>query len=110
FHRDAWRCYGVTFSWSTISDLDLFTVNARGHHHQDALKTLWIPAWNELSFLGWKMSVRRWLRLQDPDCPLRSSVLEVLRTLRVQAPYRPLWTKYPYTLLLAPTSETDQRH
>ncbi|ETV63580.1 hypothetical protein H257_19494 [Aphanomyces astaci] len=134
FHRDAWRCYGVTFSWSTISDLDLFTVNARGHHHQDALKTLWIlliastlhliwtehnkvqyeaatplppPAWNELSFLGWTMSVRRWLRLQDPDCPLRSSVLEVLR---VQSPYRPLWTKYPYTLLLAPTSATDQRH
>ncbi|ETV71808.1 hypothetical protein H257_12952 [Aphanomyces astaci] len=97
FHSDAWRCYGVTFSWSTISDLDLFTVNARGHHHQDALKTLWILfiastlhlIWsehNKLSFLGWKMSVRRWLRLQHPDCALRSSVLEVLQTLRVQEP------------------------
>ncbi|RLO09020.1 hypothetical protein DYB28_012513, partial [Aphanomyces astaci] len=83
-----------------------------GDRHKDALQTLWIlltastlhliwtehnkvqyedktplppTAWNELSFLGWTMSVRRWLRLQDPDCPLRSSVLHVLHTLRAPA-------------------------
>ncbi|RHY75448.1 hypothetical protein DYB30_006450 [Aphanomyces astaci] len=136
FHRDAWRRYGVSFAWSTISDLDLFTVNASGDRHKDALQTLWIlltastlhliwtehnkvqyedktplppTAWNELSFLGWTMSVRRWLRLQDPDCPLRSSVLHVLHTLRAPANYRPLWAKYPYSLHLAPTSAADLR-
>ncbi|RHZ02816.1 hypothetical protein DYB31_007342 [Aphanomyces astaci] len=129
FHRDAWRRYGVSFAWSTI--------NASGDRHKDALQTLWIlltastlhliwtehnkvqyesatplpsAAWNELSFLGWTMSVRRWLRLQDPDCPLRSSVLHVLHTLRAPANYRPLWAKYPYSLHLAPTSAADQRY
>jgi hypothetical protein len=136
FHREAWRRYGVTFSWSTISDLDHFAVSATYDHLKNALKILWVlltastihiiwtehnkvqhdgatplppSTWNELSFLGWTMSVRRWLRLQDPDCPLRSSVLHVLRTLRTSAPYQPLWAKYPHSLLLAPPSVADQR-
>ncbi|ETV75237.1 hypothetical protein H257_10431 [Aphanomyces astaci] len=43
------------------------------------------------------------------DCPLRSSVLHVLHTLRAPINYRPLWAKYPYSLHLTPTSTTDQR-
>jgi exonuclease III len=136
FHRAAWQRYGVSFAWSTMADLDLFTVNERGGHLKDAIKTLWILltastlhliwtkhnkvqyedatplpsyAWNELSFVGWTMSVRRWLRLQDPDCPLRSSVLRVLHALRSSANYRPLWIKYPYSLRLAPTTAADLR-
>ncbi|KAF0710823.1 Aste57867_5461 [Aphanomyces stellatus] len=49
-------------------------------------------------------SLRRWLRLQDPECPVRSSALEVMATLRVQGGYRALWAKYPNSLLLAPTA------
>ncbi|KAF0712012.1 Aste57867_4939 [Aphanomyces stellatus] len=114
-----------------------FSVNANGDRLKDALKTLWtlltaatlhliwtqhnlvqyedagaLPprAWTELSFLGWMASVRRWLRLQDPDCPVRSSALNVLATLRVQGGYRALWTKYPNSLLLAPTAAVDRSH
>ena len=136
FHRDAWRRYGVNFSWSTISDLDLFSVNAHGDRHKDALRTLWVlltattlhliwtehnkvqyeaatplptHVWTELSFLGWTMSVRRWLRLQDTDCPVRSSALEVLQALRSHPHYQDLWTKYPHSLHLAPSSAVDLR-
>ncbi|ETV85589.1 hypothetical protein H257_03297 [Aphanomyces astaci] len=118
FHRDAWRPFGAPFTWSTISDLDLFTVNSRGDRHKDAVKTLWIlltastlnliwtqhnkvqytdasplllPHWFELSLLGWMPSVRRKLRLQDRECPIRTSALHVLHTLRDQANYRRLW-------------------
>ncbi|RHY88949.1 hypothetical protein DYB35_009494 [Aphanomyces astaci] len=134
FHRDAWRPFGAPFTWSTISDLDLFTVNSRGDRHKDAVKTLWIlltastlnliwtqhnkvqyedanplplPQWFELSFLGWMTSVRRWLRLQDHDCPIRTSALYVLHTLRGQANYRRLWEQHPNSLLLAPTAATN---
>ncbi|KAF0688865.1 Aste57867_19588 [Aphanomyces stellatus] len=137
FHQDAWSRFGVSFSWLGISDLDRFSVNANGDRLKDALKTLWtlltaatlhliwtqhnlvqyedagaLPprAWTELSFLGWRASVRRWLRLQDPDCPVRSSALDVLATLRVQGGYRALWTKYPTSLLLAPTAAVDRSH
>ncbi|KAF0711993.1 hypothetical protein As57867_004932, partial [Aphanomyces stellatus] len=137
FHQDAWSRFGVSFSWLAISDLDRFSVNANGDRLKDALKTLWtlltaatlhliwtqhnlvqyedagaLPprAWTELSFLGWMASVRRWLRLQDPDCPVRSSALDVLATLRVQGGYRALWTKYPNSLLLAPTAAVDRSH
>ncbi|RLO10915.1 hypothetical protein DYB28_012980 [Aphanomyces astaci] len=134
FHRDAWRPFGAPFTWSTISDLDLFTVNSRGDRHKDAVKTLWIlltastlnliwtqhnkvqyedanplplPQWFELSFLGWMTSVRRWLRLQDHDCAIRTSALYVLHTLRDQANYRRLWEQHPNTLLLAPSAPTN---
>ncbi|RHY71906.1 hypothetical protein DYB34_012972, partial [Aphanomyces astaci] len=134
FHRDAWRPFGAPFTWSTISDLDLFTVNSRGDRHKDAVKTLWIlltastlnliwtqhnkvqyedanplplPQWFELSFLGWMTSVRRWLRLQDHDCPIRTSALHVLHTLRGQANYRRLWEQHPNSLLLAPSAATN---
>jgi hypothetical protein len=131
FHRGAWSRFGVSFSWSTITDLDLFSVNDQSAHSKDALRILWtlltastlyliwtehnkvqyddatpLPTlvWNELSFLSWMTSVRRWLRLQHPDCPVRSSAVDVLHTLRRQANYRPLWAKHPNSLLLAPTS------
>ncbi|ETV89972.1 hypothetical protein H310_15193, partial [Aphanomyces invadans] len=51
-------------------------------------------------------SVRRWLRLQDPDCPVCASALQVLHTLRAHPNYRPLWSKHPNSLLLGPTSST----
>ncbi|ETV82699.1 hypothetical protein H257_05261 [Aphanomyces astaci] len=47
--------------------------------------------------------------LRSAECPLRSSVLHVLHTLRAPANYQPFWTKYPYSLHLAPTSAADQR-
>ncbi|KAF0702722.1 hypothetical protein As57867_007729, partial [Aphanomyces stellatus] len=136
FHRNAWSRFGVSFGWSTISDLDRFSVNVHGDRHKDALKTLWalltastlhliwsernkaqfedaavLPrrVWLELSFLGWMTSVRRWLRLQDPACPTRASALDVLAQLRVQAPYRPLWAKHPLSLVLAPTAAAGPR-
>ncbi|KAF0717289.1 Aste57867_2386 [Aphanomyces stellatus] len=123
FHQDAWSRFGVSFSWLAISDFDRFSVNANGDRLKDALKTLWtlltaatlhfiwtqhnlvqyddagaLPrrAWTELSFLGWMASVRRWLRLQDPNYPIRSSALDVLR---VQGGYHALWTKYHNSLL-----------
>ncbi|KAF0700476.1 Aste57867_9005 [Aphanomyces stellatus] len=129
--RPRWCRFGVTFSWSTISDVDLFSVNEYGDRLKAALKTLWAlltaavlhlnwtehnkvqydgasalscHVWNELSFLSWTASVRQWLRLQDPDCPVRSSAFEVMATQRVQGGYRALWAKYPNSLLLAPTA------
>ncbi|ETV98930.1 hypothetical protein H310_08417 [Aphanomyces invadans] len=41
FHRGAWGHYGVSFSWSTISDPDLFEVNQVGDPHKEALGILW---------------------------------------------------------------------
>ena len=53
--------------------------------------------WEELTFLGWTTSLRRWLRLQDPDR------LAVLGLLKLQPNYRALWTKYPRYLALHPS-------
>ena len=127
FHAKAWRCYGVNFSWSTISNLDLFYVNQRGAPMKDAVFLIWslltastlytiwtqhnavqydnknpLPstAWEELTFLGWTASLRRWLRLQDPDSCDRVAVLDVLGILKSQPNYRVLWTKYPRCLAL----------
>ncbi|ETV93868.1 hypothetical protein H310_12215 [Aphanomyces invadans] len=45
-------------------------------------------------------SVRRWLPLEDPDCPVRVSALQVLHTLRTYPNYRLLQSKHPNSLLL----------
>ncbi|KAF0708783.1 Aste57867_6215 [Aphanomyces stellatus] len=117
FHRDAWSRFGVTFLWSTILDVNLFSVNEYGDRLKAALKTLWTLLMAAVLHLIWTehnkaTSVRRWVRLQDPDCPVRSSALEVMATLRVQGGYRALWAKYPNSLLLAPaaTAEPRARH
>ncbi|OQR83403.1 hypothetical protein ACHHYP_14755 [Achlya hypogyna] len=131
FHAGAWANFGVDFGWSRITQLDHFPVNTRGLPHIEALQTLWlllvgatlhfvwrdhnavqyealepppVHAWQETSFLAWTASIRRWLRLQDPDCPVRAGALRVLGVLRWQRAYRPLWAKYPSCLLLRPTS------
>ncbi|KDO25358.1 hypothetical protein SPRG_09183 [Saprolegnia parasitica CBS 223.65] len=129
-HAGAWRRFGVTFSWNTISDIDAFSVNGRGEPHKAALRVLWslltasllhliwkqhngvqyehkraIPAaaWHDLSFVGWMASVRHWLRLQDADCPARAAVLDVVRMLHGQPAYQPLVAKYPLLLRLGPS-------
>ncbi|RHY22711.1 hypothetical protein DYB32_009420, partial [Aphanomyces invadans] len=102
-----------------------------GDDHKDALAVLWrllvgstlhliwtqhnkvqyeastpLPSlvWLELSYLGWMTSVRRWLPLEDPDCPVRVSALQVLHTLRTYPNYRLLQSKHLNSLLLVPTS------
>ena len=133
FHGRAWGVYGVSFDWSNITQLDSFQANPRDPHDKEPLQLLWqllvgatlyliwtqhnavyyhnqgvLPpsAWEELSFLHWMASVRRWLRLQPSDCPHRASVLRVLDVLRWQRAYRPLWTKYPSCTRLVPTAVT----
>ncbi|KAF0708723.1 hypothetical protein AaE_013111 [Aphanomyces astaci] len=130
FHTASWSYFGVNFSWDSISDLDNFTVSPRSVPRKDALRILWslltattvhliwtqhnliqyehhtpLPpdAWHQLTFIGWMTSVRRWLRLQLPDCPLRTTVLQVLYSLRGRPNYRVLWAKYPHCLQLLPS-------
>ncbi|OQR88776.1 hypothetical protein THRCLA_10110, partial [Thraustotheca clavata] len=127
FHGAAWECFGVDFSWSSISDLEMFMTNHYGPQHYEALYTLWsllcssmlhsiwtqhnfvqyekrrpIPThvWVELSFQGWTMSIRRWLRLHDPSSPARLDALNVLKILQNQTNYRSMWERYPYCLRL----------
>lgn len=134
FHATAWRCYGVPFDWAAITNFDRFQVNARGAPHKDALFVLWsllcasnlysvwtqhnaikyddkspLPcaAWQELSFISWTASIRRWLRQHDPDDPERLAMLTVLRTLLQQQGYRALWAKYPSSVVLQPSFITD---
>ncbi|OQR84340.1 hypothetical protein ACHHYP_13514 [Achlya hypogyna] len=132
-HAQAWGVYGVSFDWARITQLDVFPTNTRGHRDKDAIRLLWqllvgsalhliwtqhnavfynnqgvLPpaAWEELSFLHWMASVRRWLRLQPSDCPHRASAVRVLNVLRWQRAYRPLWSKHPSCMRLVPTAIT----
>ncbi|OQR88608.1 hypothetical protein ACHHYP_06725 [Achlya hypogyna] len=110
-HASAWVVYGVSFEWPSITQLDSFPTNARARNDKLAVQLLWhllvgatlhliwtlhnavqydnhsVPppaTLAELSFLHRMASVRRWLRLQPPDCPLRASALRVLNVLRWQ--------------------------
>ncbi|ETV69955.1 hypothetical protein H257_14542 [Aphanomyces astaci] len=130
FHASAWRRFGVTFSCESIFDVDSFAVNPCSVPRKDAIQLLWthlvatilhliwtqhnliqyedqppLPpdAWHQLTFIGWMTSVRRWLRLQLPHCPLRTTVLQVLYSLRGHPNYRVLWVKYPHCLHLLPS-------
>ncbi|ETW06592.1 hypothetical protein H310_02810 [Aphanomyces invadans] len=99
-HKEA---LGILWRLLVGATLHLIWAQHNKVQYEDATPLPYL-AWTELSFLGWMTSVRRWLRLQDPDCPVRSSVVCVLHNLRVQAAYRFLWAKHPNSLLLAPTS------
>lgn len=131
FHATAWRCFGVNFDWTTITNVDRFQVNEHGRQLQDTLFVLWAllcasnlhdiwtthnaakfeskeppppEIWPELSFIRWHASIRRWLRLQEVDSPQRVEAILALNTLHGQPPYRPLVHKYPTLLKLQPSA------
>ncbi|KAF0705487.1 hypothetical protein AaE_014494 [Aphanomyces astaci] len=133
FHATAWRCFGVSFDWSTLTNIDRFQVNDRSKPLKGSLLVLWSllcasnlhdiwtthnaakfeekspppPAvWQELSFMRWHASIRRWLRLQDTDDPRRVEVVSALKTLHRQPSYRALASKYPSILVLQPPNAT----
>ncbi len=125
FHAAAWRWFGVRFDWATITNIDAFSVNPGYADNKPALFKLWSlltasilhtvwtqhnaikydgkrpwprRVWEEITFIGWMASVRRWLRLQDPTDELRIAVLAQLAILKRQRPYNILWLKNPNCL------------
>ncbi|OQR82120.1 hypothetical protein ACHHYP_16377 [Achlya hypogyna] len=132
-HACTWGVYGVSFEWYTLTQLDTFPTNARARNDKVAVQLLWhllvgatlhlilaqdnsvyydnhsIPppaTWAELSILYWMASVRRWLRLQPTDYPLRASALCVHTVLSWQRAYIPLWAKHPICPRFLPISVT----
>ncbi|KAG9408881.1 hypothetical protein AC1031_020784 [Aphanomyces cochlioides] len=60
--------------------------------------------WQEVSFIRWHASIRRWLRLQEVDSPQRVEAISAINTLHRQPVYRPLVAKYPTLLALQPSA------
>ncbi|OQR83106.1 hypothetical protein ACHHYP_15095, partial [Achlya hypogyna] len=116
-HQTAWSCFGVGFSWFCITNIDGFTTNSRGAPHKSALFKLWVMLtgvslhllWTQrnhakhrnramppahvildVSFVTWLRSVRRWMRLQDPDDAELTAVQAALAMLLRQTNYRDL--------------------
>ena len=134
YHASSWRFFGVKFDWASITNVDKFQVNSRNSVHKEALKILWtllcasnlhsiwtqrnsvkfdskspLPqsVWQELSFISWHTSIRRWLRLRDSEDPDRRAILAVLEIFRNQVGYRALYNKHPSSIVLQPIPTTN---
>ncbi|KAG9399080.1 hypothetical protein AC1031_022026 [Aphanomyces cochlioides] len=129
-HAPPWQQYGVAFSWHNTSNLDAFSVNAKGRHMKNLLFKLWVMltgvtihlAWLQRnhkkhrrraapphhvlvdqSFVAWMSTIRWWLRRQEHDDPIISQAKTLLESLLSKHPYSELRSKYPKCLALETT-------
>jgi len=129
-HQAAWSCFAVGFGWHCIMNTDGFATNGRGTPLTAALHKLWVMltgvclhlTWTQrnhakhrdhpmppahvlldVSFSTWMATVRRWMRLQDPDDAELAVVKAAMAILLRQNHYRDLHAKYPRCLALDTT-------
>jgi hypothetical protein len=126
-HEAAWRGLGTDFNWMLLMNIDGVKIDGHGALFQAAMVQLWIMLagvtlhlmWLrrnyakhraekmpppqvllDASFVTWMTTVRRWIRLQDPEDPALAAMHAALAILLRQVHYRDLRAKYPRCLEL----------
>jgi len=126
-HEAAWRGIGTDFNWALLANIDDVRFRGHGALFTAALLQLWIMLagvtlhlmWQrrnyvkhraqkmppphvllDTTFVAWMTTVRRWMRLQEPDDPALAAMRAALALLFRQVHYRDLRIKYPRCLEL----------